>query len=142
MSDYIVKDTELTSVANAIRTKGGTNLPLVFPNGFVTAVNNISGGGGDLSIANVTVEDPDEYGVMVRGAYAMPANPIIEYGRTDVLEFSTHFGTKQVIMYKGVALVTFGLEGQSLEIEGDAEQLTDISIGLVKVTGDCTITIS
>lgn len=55
MADYIVDGTELTSVANAIRTKGGTNSPLAFPNGFVSAVNNISGGGSsDFSTAEVT----------------------------------------------------------------------------------------
>ena len=45
MADYIVKDTELTSVANAIRTAGVTNSLLSFPNGFISAVENISGGG-------------------------------------------------------------------------------------------------
>lgn len=50
MSNYITTDTELTSVANAIRTKGGTSLPLTYPNGFVSAIENIpsGGGGGDI----------------------------------------------------------------------------------------------
>lgn len=39
-------NTDLTSVANAIRTKGGTLAQLAFPADFVTAINNISGGGG------------------------------------------------------------------------------------------------
>lgn len=43
---YIVSGTDLTSVANAIRTAGGTSAPLEFPSGFVTAIGNISGGGG------------------------------------------------------------------------------------------------
>ena len=34
-------NTDLTSIANAIRTKGGTNALLVFPSGFVNAINNI-----------------------------------------------------------------------------------------------------
>ena len=45
MSKYYVTDTELTSVADAIRTKGGTSADLEFPTGFVTAIGNISGGG-------------------------------------------------------------------------------------------------
>lgn len=45
MSKYYVTDTELTSVADAIRTKGGTSADLEFPDGFVTAIGNISGGG-------------------------------------------------------------------------------------------------
>lgn len=45
MANYIVTDTELTSIANAIRAKGGTSGSLVFPSGFVSAIENISGGG-------------------------------------------------------------------------------------------------
>ena len=45
MANYIVTDTELTSIADAIRTKGGTSASLTFPTGFVTAIGNISGGG-------------------------------------------------------------------------------------------------
>ena len=37
-------DTDLTSVANAIRTKGGTSAQLAFPTDFVSAINAISGG--------------------------------------------------------------------------------------------------
>ncbi len=41
----------LTSIANAIRTKGGTVAQLSFPTGFVDAVNSISGGGSvDVNI--------------------------------------------------------------------------------------------
>ena len=45
MADYKVSDTSLTSIANAIRTKGGTSASLSFPDGFVTAIGNISTGG-------------------------------------------------------------------------------------------------
>lgn len=67
MANYIVDGTELTSVANAIRTKGGTNSPLVFPNGFISAVNNISGGGGssDFSTAEVTVTNNQEENALI-----------------------------------------------------------------------------
>lgn len=41
MADYLVTDTELTSVADAIRTKGGTSANLSFPTGFVSAINAI-----------------------------------------------------------------------------------------------------
>lgn len=39
--DYLTTNTELTSIANAIRTKGGTSASLVYPAGFVTAIGNI-----------------------------------------------------------------------------------------------------
>jgi len=44
--DYKVTDTELTSIANAIRAKGGTSAQLTFPNDFVTAIGNIPSGSG------------------------------------------------------------------------------------------------
>ena len=39
--DYLTTTSELTSVANAIRIKGGTSASLVYPTGFVTAIQNL-----------------------------------------------------------------------------------------------------
>ena len=39
--DYKVTDTELTAVANAIRSRGGTSAPLEWDNGFVSAIGAI-----------------------------------------------------------------------------------------------------
>lgn len=44
MSTYLVNSQDLTSIANAIRTKGDTQVPLTFPSGFITAIGNISAG--------------------------------------------------------------------------------------------------
>ena len=41
MPDYKVNGIQLTSIANAIRTKGGTSASLTFPNGFVSAIEAI-----------------------------------------------------------------------------------------------------
>jgi len=49
MPKYLVDGSDLTSVANAIRTAGGTSDSLIFPNGFVNAIGNI------LSVATVTL---------------------------------------------------------------------------------------
>lgn len=46
--NYIVDSDDLTSVANAIRTKGGTSAALAFPAEFVSAIAAIpTGSGGD-----------------------------------------------------------------------------------------------
>ena len=45
-TEYLTNDIELTSVADAIRAKGGTSDPLVYPDGFVTAIENIQTGSG------------------------------------------------------------------------------------------------
>lgn len=47
--NYIVDSTDLTSVANAIRTKGGTSASLAFPADFVSAIQAIPTGGGGAS---------------------------------------------------------------------------------------------
>lgn len=44
--DYKVTDTELTSVADAIRTKGSTSALLEWPDGFAQAVIDLPSGGG------------------------------------------------------------------------------------------------
>lgn len=42
MAEYLTNTTDLTKVAAAIREKGGTSAPLVYPDGFVTAINAIT----------------------------------------------------------------------------------------------------
>ena len=50
-NEYSVNQSDLVSVANAIREKGGTSETLVFPDGFVGAVQAIqAGGGGNASV--------------------------------------------------------------------------------------------
>lgn len=43
---YIVTSEELTDVADAIRTKGGTSAALEWPDGYVSAIEDIETGGG------------------------------------------------------------------------------------------------
>ena len=62
MANYLTTDTELTSIANAIRTKGGTSAQLTYPTGFVTAINAIPTGGGGGTI-NVTLSGDQSYGL-------------------------------------------------------------------------------
>lgn len=46
-------DADLTSVANAIRTKGGTSAQLAFPAGFISAIGAIPSGGGGWSDSDI-----------------------------------------------------------------------------------------
>ena len=50
MAEYLVQDTSLTAVADAIREKGGTTAPLSFPDGMAKAVRDIPSGGTDISL--------------------------------------------------------------------------------------------
>ena len=66
MSNYITTDTELTSVANAIRTKGGTSASLTYPAGFVSAIGSIPAQDPviipeDLPLPNAEYIRPDNY---------------------------------------------------------------------------------
>lgn len=55
MADYLVTDTELTSIADAIRTKGGTSADLSFPTGFVSAIEAIASGNAHLCSGSLTI---------------------------------------------------------------------------------------
>ena len=55
MPNYIVQGSDLTSIANAIRTKGSTSEQLAFPTGFVSAIEALpSGGSMPIDWADVT----------------------------------------------------------------------------------------
>ena len=59
MAKYITTDTELTSIANAIRAKGGTSASLEYPDEFISAIQNIPSGGGSSSEGDVIFIDYD-----------------------------------------------------------------------------------
>ena len=46
MAEYLTNTDDLTAVADAIRAKGGTSAPLVYPSGFVSAIQSIDTTGG------------------------------------------------------------------------------------------------
>lgn len=41
MSNYLTTGIELTSIANAIHTAGGTSALLIYPSGFINAIQGI-----------------------------------------------------------------------------------------------------
>ena len=55
-NEYLVKGSDLTSIADAIREKSGSSSSFVFPDGFVEAVEGL-GSGIDTSDATVTAEE-------------------------------------------------------------------------------------
>ena len=58
MANYLVTDSELASIANAIRTKGGTSESLEFPTDFVSAIENIPSGGGSAKTVEISLWIP------------------------------------------------------------------------------------
>ena len=49
-NEYLVDGADMTTVADAIRAKGGTTAPLSFPEGMASAVRDIPSGGTDISL--------------------------------------------------------------------------------------------
>lgn len=49
-NEYLVDGADMTTVADAIREKGGTTAPLSFPDGMAAAVRGIPSGGTDISL--------------------------------------------------------------------------------------------
>ena len=89
MANYLINDTQLTSVADAIRAKSGGSAGLAFPSGFISEIGSINsgGGGGAASSGNDVIFYDDLMNDCKGGiAYsysaaefaaltAMPANP-------------------------------------------------------------------
>ena len=59
--EYLTRKSELTSIANAIRAKSGTSAQLVYPDGFVTAIQSIDTTGGRKP-ATLTITSSDYTG--------------------------------------------------------------------------------
>lgn len=55
-NEYLVDSADMTTVADAIREKGGTTAPLSFPAGMASAIRGIQSG-GDLSSVDVYIAD-------------------------------------------------------------------------------------
>ena len=73
--EYLTNTTDLTKVAAAIREKGGTSDLLVYPDGFVTAIQAIEtgGGGGSDELVNSLIDRT------ISGAYVN--NTVTSIGR-------------------------------------------------------------
>lgn len=56
-NEYLVDGSDMTTVADAIREKGGTSEPLQFPDGMAAAVRNIKSGSADLGAVDVYIAD-------------------------------------------------------------------------------------
>lgn len=73
MANYLVTDTELTSVANAIRARGDTSASLAFPTGFVSAIENIPTGGTNVWARKFKIQNNTSAVLRIR--YYSPDTP-------------------------------------------------------------------
>lgn len=73
MSNYIVDSADLTSVANAIRTKGGTSAQLAFPADFVSAIAAIPSGGGGWTTNGLAERSEPNGAITISGVSTIKA---------------------------------------------------------------------
>lgn len=109
-------DADLTSVANAIRAKGGTSAQLAFPNGFMSAVNAIPTGGGGYTleeIAENTIfvgEDivfPDD--ITFIGDYAFYCRRVKSVSGNGIIEIGARSFAKETVLQYPDDVFTFNL---------------------------------
>lgn len=120
-------DADLTSVANAIRTKGGTSAQMAFPAGFVSAVEAIPTGGSD----------PGDWTAITR---MMTSIIIAENPYTKPEEIIIDAGMATTIRIKGGWTDAGGCK--TLTILNTNRVLDDFSIGLFCYNGQKPVTLN
>lgn len=134
-------DSDLTSVANAIRTKGGTSASLAFPSGFVSAINAISGGGGSsytllnsgsytLASDSSTMSIPVAYSGTAKSLYVVAENGATNAGTwawCHIFDTSDLTGTE----FQSVWNVKYGANGSQLA-SNNSPSLSSSAIGVAR----------
>lgn len=115
-------NTDLTSVANAIRAKSGGSNQLAFPSGFVSEIANIpSGGSGLTTIASGTFTGTGAYDIPVNIGKKMPKTDFfVRYVAKSDSEFTYDTNYKPAV----VEAVIFSEDGYfDLSSDGDGKTL-------------------
>ncbi len=113
MADYLTTDTELVSVANAIRTKGGTSDPLEWPQGYVDAIGAISGGGGgtEKTVEVVLTSPRNTSSALDPACILYEADSPMEQEPTPIGSISSPTGSTTVTVTKQLLLAVFQSSG-------------------------------
>ena len=117
MAEYLTNTTDLTKVASAIREKGGTSDPLVYPDGFVTAIQAIETGGGTADVVewNNVLDKPTTiagYGI----TDANIENGTITLGNQTITPVTSVNGGTGAVMIREVPAVTTADNGKFMRV--------------------------
>ena len=124
--DSSALDANLASIAEAIRTKGGTTDQLVFPAGFISAIEAIEAGGGGISpFGKIAASGEITFSEDVTGTYKFSTGASLKYSilygaiiyRDDPLEtedISKLYNTLLFSLYARVSNINNG--GYTLKI--------------------------
>ena len=108
-------NSDLTSIANAIRTKGGTSASLAFPNGFVTAIGNIQTGGTFAPHKALIVRAPDatsaQVNVTYNGITYTKVGDSFVFNEGDTISLKQSYGNSNDIYIDGVRVAWSASQG-------------------------------
>lgn len=111
MAEYLTNTTDLTKVASAIREKGGTSDSLVYPDGFVTAIQAIQTGTelqivvsvtsgatvtatkGSLSVSGTSVNNSCTLTVPEEGEWTVSATLGLETSTSNIVNVTSSYDT-------------------------------------------------
>lgn len=145
MADYLVTDTELTSVANAIRSKSGGNNQLVFPSGFVSELNGIDlgytidqiasknfGSDANIIINGTTIQHYAFYKAV--GIASVTANNVTSLGSGNAISIFNNSSIQSLTMNNLTSI------GNSQYFCANCSHLTTIKLPLIWDLGDYAFT--
>lgn len=119
MAEYLVQGESITTVADAIREKGGTTAPLSFPAGMAAAVRNIQSGDLSLGITGATVGQIAKITAMDETGKPTKWEPVdIPSGGTDISLGLTAATVGQTIKVKAVDADGKPTEWETVEMAG------------------------
>ena len=129
MAIKTVQDSSLTSVANAIRQKGGTSAPLKFPTEFVRAVQNIPSGITPSGTKNISItengvrtEDVTNYASAQITTNVPQMQRITLRPDAEVLQSWTY--DKRIVADEGIAIPAYSTANQVLKTSGQIDEVT------------------
>jgi len=99
MAYYKVSDTELSGIADKIRSKGGTSAQLEFPTGFENAIDAIPTGTTPTGTKNINTNGTHDVAAYAYAAVAVPASAV-DSGTKNINSNGTH----DVIGYASAAV--------------------------------------
>ena len=124
--DSTLLNNNLTSVANAIRTKGGTSAPLEFPTEFVSAIQNIPTPTGTKSISitqnGTTTENVADYASAQITTNVPQMQRIILRPDAELVQSWTY--DKRIVADEGVTIPAYSTANQTLKA---SEQIAEIA---------------
>ena len=161
MAEYLTNTTDLTKVASAIREKGGTSDSLVYPDGFVTAIQAIQAGTelqiivsvtsgatvtatkGSLSVSGTSVNGTCTLTVPEAGTWSVKATLSGQTSNTKNITFTDSYTTSLTFFNATITVTVESGASVTLKKGGtiiDTKTSNGTAVFTVTETGEYTVT--